>query len=209
MEHLLNISSNKLLILFTITSMLCSCHGIKNYNYKRIECQEIPKEAVNIAIADYSKQLKRRKDFSNVTAVELYITYTSTDWFYIGTKPWLPRIDDKSGRQYFADRFEIEELDEYMGKIPPSYIPTQFAEKDNVLYVWHDPQAVLTENLKNVLIKYDLVYYPGDKQIATLDGGDFSYIFCKTNYKKRYYYRVKPRYNTPLPSCRCNKSTDK
>lgn len=196
-------TNKKILTLLIITSMFCSCLGIKNYDYKHIECQEIPEEAVNIVITDYSKKLQKRKDINNVTAVALYIDYTSTDWFYIGTKPWLPYLDDNGSYQLKDDKYPIEELDEYIGKIPPYGIPTQYAEKDGVLYVWHDPQAVLTENLKNNLIKYDLVYYPGDEMIFTTDGGDLSYIFCKTNYKRRYYQRVKAPFNTPLPSCRC------
>lgn len=206
MEHLLNI--NKLLVLFIMASMFCSCHNLKNFDYKHIECQEIPKEAVNIAIADYSKKLKRRKDINNITAVQVYIAYTSTDWFYIAMRPWYPRVDEFGKYHLFADKFEIELLDEYLGKIPPSWVPTQYAEKDSVLYAWHDPQAVLTENLKNVLIKNDLVYYPGDEQIVSFDGGDFSYIFCKTNYKKKYYRRIKAPFSTPLPSCRCSKHSD-
>ena len=183
--------------------MFCSCHSTKNYDYKYIECQEIPKEAVNIAISDYSKRLRKRKDINNVTAVEVYIIYTSTDWFYIATKPWLPYLDDNGKYRLLDDKFPIEELDEYLGKVAPSWIPTQFAEKDDVLYVWHDPKTVLTENLKKILIKYDLVYYPGDEMTLTTDGGDISYIFCKTNYKRRYYRRVKTPYIIPLPACRC------
>ena len=200
MDCLLDINK-KLLLLFIITSMFCSCHSIQIYDY--IECQEIPKEAVNIAISDYSKRLRKRKDINNVTAVEVYIIYTSTDWFYIATKPWLPYLDDNGKYRLLDDKFPIEELDEYLGKVSPSWIPTQFAEKDDVLYVWHDPKTVLTENLKNILIKYDLVYYPGDEMTLTTDGGDISYIFCKTNYKRKYYRRVKAPFITPLPACRC------
>ncbi len=207
MDCLLSIKN--LLVMFVTTFLFYSCCSVKNYDYKHIECQEIPNEAVNIAISDYSKRLRKRKDINNVTAVKVYIGNTSTDWFYIATKPWRSFIDDESGKYYFTDRFDIELLDEYIGKIPPLRIPTQFVEKDDVLYVWHDPQAVLTENLKNVLIKYNLVYYPGDEMIVvTTDGGDFSYIFCKTNYKRRYYRRIIAHYATPLPSCGCGKGKD-
>lgn len=204
MDRLLDINI-KILTLLIILSVLHSSCSINNYDYKHIECQEVPQEAINIVIADYSKRLRKRKDINDVKAVMLYIDYTSTDWFYIGTKPWIPSLDDNGNYRINADKFPIERIDKYMGENQPyGFIPTQYAEKDNVLYVWYDPQAVLTEGVKNVLIKYDLVYYPGDLMIATTDGGDLSYIFCKTNYKRRYYRRIKAPYNTPLPSCNCH-----
>ncbi len=196
--------SNKILVLLIATSMFCSCRSTKNYDYKYIECQEIPIEAINIAITDYSNRLRKRKDIDNITAVEVFIVYTSTDWFYIATKPWLPSIDESGKYHLTDDKFSIEMFDKYLGQVPPSWMPTQYVEKDNVLYVWHDPQAELTENLKNALVKYDLFYDPEDEMIITTDGGDISYIFCKTNYKRKYYRRVKAPYNTPLPSCGCH-----
>ena len=206
MEHLLDIK--RLLILFFITTIFYSCGSTRNYDY--VECKETPKEAVNIAIADYSKQLKRRKDLSNVVAVHVRIHYTTTDWFYISMIPWQLYVDEDSGEYYLTDRFLAKWLDENMGQVPPDWIPSDYMEKDGILYTWHDPQVVMTEDFKSVLSKYNLLHYPADDpMIVTLDGSYISYIFCKTNYKKRYYYRVKPRYNTPLPSCRCSKSTDK
>ena len=202
MDCLLN-TKRKLLFLSIITFMIYSCGSINNYKYQHTEVKEIPTEAVNIAIADYSKTLQKRKDSSNITAVKLYISYTSTDWFYIAIKQWGAILDEDGKYRIDADKFDIEELNKYMGQIPPSWIPTDYAEKDNVLYVWHDPQAVLTNNIKNILDKYDLIYHPGDPIILTTDGGDISYIFCKSNYKKKYYRKVKASLNTPLPSCGC------
>ena len=115
MDRLLDTNKN-ILTLLIITSMFCSCHSIKKYDYKHVECKEIPKEALNIVIADYSKRLRKRKDIDNITAVALYIDYTSTDWFYIGTKPWLPSLDDNGDYHLKDDKFPIEELDEYIGK---------------------------------------------------------------------------------------------
>lgn len=188
--------------------MFYSCCSVNNYDYKHVECQYIPQEAVNIVIADYGKRLQKRKDLNNIKAVALYIDYTTTDWFFIVTKPWRPSLDDNGKYHLICDKYRIEKLDKCIGKIPSDWTPTQYAEKDGVLYLWHDPQAVFSENLRNVLIKYDLVYYPGNEMILTTDGGDISYIFCKTNYRRRYYRKVKARYNTPLPSCGCIKSMD-
>lgn len=193
MENLLD-TDKRPLFLFIVILMFCSCHSIKNYDYKLIECQKIPKEAVNIAIADYSKQLKRRKDLSHVVAVNVYVHFTTTDWFFISMIPW---IDE-------SDKFPIEYLDMYMGKIPPSHIPTEYVQWNNVLFVWHNPQHVLTEDIKRVLVNNKLVLYPGEDWVLTLDGTCLSYIFCKTNYKRRYYKKVTATYKTPLPSCGCH-----
>ncbi len=203
MECLLDTNMRSLFIVI-IAFLVCSCCSINNYDYQHIKVKEIPKEAVNIAITDYSKILRKRKDLSNITAVELYISDTSTDWFYIATKPWLPTVDDKGEYHLTDDKFPLEVLNKYIGQIPPSWIPTDYAEKDNVLYVWHDPKVVLTENVKSILNKYDLIYYPGDLMTITTDGGDISYIFCKYNYKKKYYQKIKAPFNTPLPSCGCH-----
>lgn len=202
MDRLLDINM-RILTLLIISLVFYSCCSVKNYDYKHIEYQVLPKEAVNIAISDYSKRLRKRKDINNVTAVEMFICYTSTDWFYIATKPWLPILDDNGNYRIDADKYELDVLDEYIGRIPPSWIPTQFAEKDDVLYVWHDPQAVLTKEMKNILAKYDLIFYPGDLIILSTDGGDISYIFCKTNYKKKFFRKIKTPFITPLPSCGC------
>ena len=82
MERLLDIK--RLLILFFITTIFYSCASTRNYDY--VEYKETPKEAVNIAIADYSKRLKWHKDLRNVSAVNIRITYTSTDWFIISIR---------------------------------------------------------------------------------------------------------------------------
>lgn len=188
--------------LFLIAFTVCSCHSLKNYEYKHLECYETPKEAVDIAIADYSHALKKQKEISDVVAVYIYIFPTSTDWFYISMVPWRLHVDDSS-QYYLADKFPIEFIDKNMGHIPPSWIPTDYVEKDNVLYVWHDPQIVLTEEMKRLLNQYDLIYYSGDLMSITTGSGDISYIFCKYNYKKKYYRKIKAPYLTPLPSCGC------
>ena len=140
MERLLNIK--RLLILFFITTIFYSCLTTRNYDY--VECKETPKEAVNIAIANYSKSLKWHKDLRNVSAVNIRITYTSTDWFFISMLPW---IDE-------ADKFSISELNKNEGSIPPFWIPTEYAEINNVLYVWHNPNVVLTTDVIEKLKKY-------------------------------------------------------
>ena len=203
MDCLLDINK-KLLLLSVITSMFCSCHSTKNYDYKHIECHEIPKEAVNIAIADYSKRLKRQENPDNVVAVQVRVYPTTTDWFYIAMIPWQLYVDNDSGKCYLTNRFLVSWLDENMGRIPPDWIPSDYLEKDGILYVWHDLQVVMTENFKSILAKYDLLHYPEDDAMTvTLDGSYISYIFCKTNYKRRYYRRVKASFITPLPACRC------
>ena len=194
MERLLDIK--RLLILFFITTIFYSCGSTRNYDY--VECKETPKEAVNIAIADYSKRLKWHKNLRNVSAVNIHITYTSTDWFIISMIPW---IDE-------ADKFSISELKENEGSIPPFWIPTEYAEINNVLYVWHNPNVVLTTDIIEKLKKYNLIAKAEDEGLTSLDGTRVCYIFCKTNYKKRYYRKVTVHYNTPLPSCRCSKSTE-
>ena len=40
--------------------MFCSCLTMKKYEY--VACNEIPQEAINIAIIDHNKGLKRQKD---------------------------------------------------------------------------------------------------------------------------------------------------
>lgn len=206
MVRLLDINTEILTVLI-ISLAFCSCHSLNNYDYKHIECQEIPQEAVDIAIADYTKRLKKQKVFDNVVAVHMRVHITTTDWFYISMIPWQLNKDDDSGKCYLTDKFMVKWLDENIGKIPPDWIPSNYIEKNGILYVWHDPKAVLTENLKNVLIKYGLVYYPGDEMIVSTGGGYISYIFCKTNYKKRFYKRIQASYITPLPSCSCSKHT--
>lgn len=203
MACLLN-TDKKLLLLFIVMIMFGSCQSIKNYDYKHVECQMVPREAVNIAIADYSKQLKKRKDISRVVAVHVRIHCTTTDWFYISMLPWQLHIDDDSGEYYLTDRFSVKWLDENMGKVPPDWIPSDYMEMDGILYTWHDPQVVMTEDFKSVLSKYNLLHYPEeDSMIVTLDGSYISYIFCKANYKNKYYRKVKAQYNTPLPLCGC------
>ena len=196
MDYLLSI--NKLLVLFVTTFMFCSCCSIKNYNYKYVECQETPKEAVNIAIADYSKRHPKRKNLGDLTAVDVHITYTSTDWFYISMIPW---IDE-------ADKFPISILEENEGRIPPNWVPTECVEINNVLYVWHNPNVTLTTNVIETLKKYDLVLKAEDEWLTSLDGTHVSYIFCKTNYKKGYYRKVIVHYATPIPSCGCSEGKD-
>ena len=196
MDYLLSI--NKLLVLFVIAFMFYSCLSLKNYDYEYVERQETPKEAVNIAIANYSKRHPKRKDIGNVTAVDVQITYTSTDWFYISMIPW---IDE-------ADKFPISILEENEGRIPPNWVPTECVEINNVLYVWHNSNVTLTTNFIETLAKYDLVLKPEERLILTTDGTHVSYIFCKTNYKKRYFQKVMPLYATPLPSCGCSNDKD-
>ena len=206
MESLLGtITNKKLLLLFITLFIFYSCCSIKNYDYEHIEWQQLPREAVNIAIADYSKQLSKRKDIRNVVAVDIFIGNTTTEWFYISFRPWQLNIDDASGTTYLTDKLQITMLNEYIGKIPPSWIPTDYMEKAGVLYVWHDPQIVLAEKIINVLAKYNLLNYSeNEEMILTTDGGDMSYIFCKTNFKRKYYRKVKASFITPLPSCGCH-----
>lgn len=166
------------------------CGTTKDYDY--VKFKEIPKEAVNIAITDFYKTLQRQND-SSIVAVRIGITYTSTDWFYVSVIPW---IDE-------ANKYPIEILDAYMGQIPPSHIPTEYIKKKNILFVWHNPQVALTENIKSILVKYDLVSYPDEDWVYVLDGDYTSYIFCKYNYKKRFNRKLKTQYRTPLPSCGC------
>ena len=186
----------RILILFFITTIFYSCASTRNYDY--VECKETPKEAVNIAVADYSKRLKWHNDLRNVSAVNIRITYTSTDWFIISMIPW---IDE-------ADKFSISELKEKEGSIPPFLIPTEYAEINNVLYVWHNPNVVLTTDVIEKLKKYNLIAKAEDEGLTSLDGTRVCYIFCKTNYKKRYYRKLTVHYSTPIPSCRCSKSMD-
>ena len=186
----------RILILIFITTIFYSCASTRNYDY--VECKETPKEAVNIAIADYSKRLKWHNDLRNVSAVNIRITYTSTDWFIISMIPW---IDE-------ADKFSISELKEKEGGIPPFWIPTEYAEINNVLHVWHNPNVVLTTDVIEKLKKYNLIAKAEDEGLTSLDGTRVCYIFCKTNYKKRYYRKLTVHYSTPIPSCRCGKSTD-
>lgn len=87
-------------------------------------------------------------------------------------------------------------------------MPTEYVVINNVLYVWHNPNVALTTDLIEVLIKYDLVPAPEYEWLMSLDGSNVDYIFCKTNYKKRYYRKVTSDYNTPLPTCGCSKSKD-
>lgn len=176
--------------------MLCSCGSTKIYDY--VEYKEVPKEAVNIAIADFSSALQRQKD-TNIVAVRVGIAYTSTDWFYITMIPW---IDE-------TNKFPVEMLDMYMGQIPLSHIPTEYIKRDNVLFVWHDPQQVLTQEIKEVLVNSNLVSYPEEDWFFSLDGTHLSYIFCKSKYKRKYYRKVFASYIVPLPSCRCVKTTGK
>lgn len=194
MEHLLDIK--RLLQLFLIAALVCSCATTLNYDV--VEYKETPKEAINIAIADYSKNLHRPKHVGNVTAVNVRITYTSTDWFIISMIPWINE----------ADKFPISVLKENEGGIPPEWVPTEYVVINNVLYVWHNPNVALTTDLIEVLIKYDLVPAPEYEWLMSLDGSNVDYIFCKTNYKKRYYRKVISHYNTPLPTCGCSKSKD-
>jgi hypothetical protein len=178
--------------------MFCSCLSLQNYDYQYVECQETPKEAINIAIADYNKKHLKEKNNGDVRAVAVHINYTSTDWFYISMVPW---IDE-------ADKFPISLLKKNEGRIPPDWVPTECVEINNVLYVWHNPNVALTTNFIETLAKYDLVLKPEELLILTTDGTHVSYIFCKTNYKKRYFQKVKPLYATPLPSCGCSKDKD-
>ena len=193
MVHRLSI--NKLLVLFVTTFIFCSCLSLQNYDYQYVECQETPKEAINIAIADYSKKHLKQKNNGDVRAVDVHINYTSTDWFYISMVPWIGEVD----------KYPISLLKKNEGRIPPDWVPTECVEINNVLYVWHNPNVVLTTDVIEKLKKYNLIAKAEDEGLTSLDGTRVCYIFCKTNYKKRYYRKVTVHYNTPLPSCRCSK----
>ena len=163
----LRLDIKRLLILFFIVSIFCSCATTKVYEYDVVEYKEPPQEAINIAIADYSKQLKRQKDLGNITAVNMCIIYTSTDWFYISMHPWTGE----------ADKFPISLLKEYEGEIPPEWIPTEYVEKNNVLYVWHNPKMALTADFIDILKKYDLVPDSDYEWMATIGATTIHYIF--------------------------------
>ena len=190
MEHQSNTKIKLLLLLVSIS--LCSCYSLKNYNFDYVEYNEIPREAVNIAIKDYSKRLHRQKD-TNVTAVRVRVDYTSTDWFEVSMVPW---IDE-------TNKFNRDYLTPYVGKIPSKYTPTEYVEVDGVLYVWHNPQMVLTDDIIEKLTQYHIVLGKDEEWIVTTGGTYTSYIFCKYNYQKRYYRRVVSHYNTRLPACGC------
>ena len=193
MERPSFIINKKLLLLLIASTVLCSCYSLKNYSYESEDCQEVPREAIDIAIKDYSKRLRSRKNAS-ITAVNIRSVCTLTDWFYLAMLPW---IDD-------ADRFPLSELRKNIGEVPPSWIPTDYVEKGKVLYVWHNPKKALSEEIIEKLTQYNLVLGEDEDWIVTLDGSHTCYIFCKYDYKKRYYRRVVVSYGTPLPTCGCH-----
>ena len=190
MAHRFNIKK-KLLFLLIIISVFYSCRSTLNYEY--IEHKEIPREAVNIAIKDYGKRLRMRRDTS-IVAVNIIITYTSTDWFTVTMLPY--EGDD--------DKFPMYIVEEYMEQIPLSWIPTECVEENNILYVWHNPSLVLTKDFVKKLATYNLILGENEDWIVTSGGSHVNYIFCKYNYKKRYYRRVETHYLTPLPDCKCH-----
>lgn len=192
MEFLSNIKI-RLSLLLTVSITLCSCCSLRVWDFEYVECKEIPKEAVNIAIKDYSKRLHRQKD-TNITAVQVMVNYTSTDWFYLAM---LPLIDE-------ANKFNRDYLISNLGKVPNKYTPTEYVEVDGVLYVWHNPQMVLTEDFIEKLTHYNLVLGEDEVWILSTGGTYTSYIFCKYNYKKKYYRRVVSHYITRLPMCGCH-----
>ena len=97
MEFLSNIKI-RLSLLLIVSITLCSCCSLRVWDFEYVECKEIPKEAVNIAIKDYSKRLHRQKD-TNITAVQVMVNYTSTDWFYLAMLPWIDEAN-KFNRDY-------------------------------------------------------------------------------------------------------------
>lgn len=199
MGNLLSTIEN-LCLLFIIIGISCSCSSVKmykpeyTYDYEHIECQNIHREAIDIAIADYSQRLLMHEEYSGISAVEILVACTSTDWFYVAMKPW---------RRNEVDKYPIATLEKFKGSLPPSWIPTEYMEENRVLYVWHNPHIALCEDVIETLAKYGLVLYPGEEWIITTDGGDMSYLFCKKNYKKKYYHKIYAPFITPLPSCRC------
>lgn len=192
MEHQSN-TKIKLLLLLIILTVLCSCCSLNVWDYGHVECKEIPQEAVDIAIKDFSRRIRSRKNTNRAT-VNVLINYTSADWFEVAM---LLRRDD-------ADKFPLSELQENVGTVPPSWIPTDYVEKGNVLYIWHNPKKALTEDIVEKLYIYNRVLREDEDWIVMLDGSYTSYIFCKYNYKKRYYRRVVASYSTPFPTCGCH-----
>lgn len=172
MEPLLNINKKILFFFIIISPMFCSCLTIKNYDY--IECEDIPREAIDIAIKSHNKRLQVHKN-SDVIAVVL-------DAYYISERK-LNLFMRESVKGDIVDKFPVETLYEYVGQIPSSSIPTDYIEINNVLYVWHNPHIVLGEEIINRLIKYDMVWYPGEEMIYTIGGTSIDYIFSTSNYK--------------------------
>lgn len=152
--------------------MFCSCLTMKKYEY--VACNEIPQEAINIAIIDHNKGLKRQKD-ANIVAVGIYVRCTSKRMFDLSMKEW------KSGEN--VDKFQVEDLYENLGYVPDDYwIPTEYIEKDGILYMWHNPYVALTEDVIEALIKNDMVFYPREEGGLTTGGTTIHYIFKKSNY---------------------------
>lgn len=170
-----------------LSCILHSCCALKNYDYEVVKCQEIQREAIDVSIKDYDKRVLKRKR-SNI-AIRVDVLYTTTDWFMVFFTPWE------------NDNIPITILKKYKNQNPPSWIPTEYVENMGVLYAWHNPQKMLTEDVISTLTRYNLVVSEEEWIVTTGEGG-FYYIFSKSKPQK-YFRRVVRDWGTPLPACNC------
>lgn len=191
MANLLITKIIRIVLLILLAWIFHSCCILKNYDYTSIDCQEIPREAIDASVHDYYKHFKQRKPDS--TAIFVQVLCTSTNWFFVFMNPF----------EVGVDKFPIDLLSEYTNQIPPSYIPTEYVENGGILYAWHNSEKALTEDVIAILVKYHLVLNEGEDWIVTTGEGGFYYIFCTSNPKK-YYRRVIRDWGTPLPKCNCH-----
>lgn len=192
MERLRNTNNKLLLLYITLFAIFCSCSSLKNHDYTFIDCNNIPIQSINISINDYHKRLLKQKEVI-IAAVRVDVFYISEDWYYISMTPWISDVD----------KYPLNMLYENVNKIPTSMIPTEYIKKDNVLYVWHNPEKPLTEEFIATLMKYNLVLYPDEIAVFTTDGKHTYYIFCKSKSTKKFY-RKETSNRLSLPHCKCH-----
>lgn len=134
----------------------------------------------------------------------------------------------KNGKNFFfidisenTKNFYVFRIDKDKFKLAPTladtigayttFFPTNFYEKDNKLFIWHDKNKKLDKKIVLKMQEYnciDSLYYKGDNvDGAIIDTGNFKkslyYFVCKKNiskYKKRKAIWIEPK-NYPNIKC--------
>ncbi len=175
-------------LISTILSFHCSCRN-ESMMTMRPECADST-WAINYVIYDFLKT-PLAKD-NKVIGASLIIE----DSLDIHAIVVVPYYDDE-------EKWPIGLLQKYKGTYCKGGIPTAYMEKSGKLFLWNNENIPLTQDMIDVLIRYNRTitdYEPWELIID--DGKQVVYYFCKSNYRK-HTKRFRRRIWENVPCLRC------
>jgi len=149
-------------------------------------------DAVNSAISDFIKTSKLIKKLSTFS---ILITDIDNGILIIG-------IVEANDKIYPRESNKVGTYDDIF--------PTKYKEVNNKLFYWNDSTQVITQEIIDVLEKYNHIDFDWSKEyaippIAHDDGQEgMVYYFCKDDYKKYKKTKastIKKHYNPPKLKC--------